>query len=495
MAQDDGSAGGGQEQGIVSIDLGTSSSRVKRILSAQRKLHTKAKEHFVEITPDEHVGANQRLSMRIPTAGKPAGTIISGGKGGPASFDGYAVKTIGHVAMTAEGGVAASSMTLQANGQVMVQSDQASLFLLSTAPATLASTSVTNVAGAGVVIAAGGGAPVKMIPITSGDGKSSGTAPGAGAGVPESVSGASDAAQSTSDKWKGWDDALKSANSARDDLRKTMDPARAAAYVSPVAGTDAKSSLVDANKAGDKSAAAAGGLVMHGEKTVLIGTPGTGSFRAVESLTLSSKTVAMIAETSGELVVGGPYSSTISGTSSWLAKGRVDIVSHEGILHVATRTGEAVQVQGKALAFGEIAPEDPQVITEHVHVRSKTHVGIATDVDPSRGKKDAGIHMDSHAVIEARSASTVTIQAKDSVTLCIGDQEIDLVVDKAGKITVRAKTATLELDQGNGATISHRNTKLITGMQGKVMVGTGPSDKVEVLSGSLSIKSGSIKIG
>lgn len=484
--------------GIVSIDLAGPSRRVSRVQAAQRKLSdflARMNSGNVVPDPDDQTGANQRLSMRIPTAGQPTGTIISAGKGGPASFDGYAVKTIGHVAMTAEGGVAASSMTLQANGQVMVQSDQASLFLLSTAPATLASTSVTNVAGAGVVIAAGGGAPVKMIPITSGEAKSSSTSAGAGAGTPDSVAGASDAAKSTSDKWKSWDDALSSTTRTRDELRRTMDPSRAATFAPPKAQTDAKSSLVDANKAGDKSAAGSGGLVLHGEKTVLVGTPGTGAFRAAEALTISSKTLASIAEQDAEIVVGRNLSSTISGTSSWLAKGRLDVVSHEGILHIATRTGELLEIQGKSLAVGEIAPSDPQLETQHVHVRAKTHVGIATDVDPSRGQKDAGVHIDSHAVIEARSASTVTIQAKDSVTLKIGDAQIDLVVDKQGKIELRAKSATLALGDRDGAELGHRGTKLIKGTSDRVTMGTGPSDKLEIAAGNVALKGGSIKIG
>jgi hypothetical protein len=166
----------------------------------------------------------------------------------------------------------------------MVQSDQGSLFLLSTAPATLASTSVTNVAGAGVVIAAGGGAPVVMVPV---DGSAQEKPD-----VPKSVSSAADAAKTAADAWSSWDDAVSSATSARDDLRRTMDPDRATEYAAPAQGAGAKSVLVDANEQGKKADGGAGGLVLHGEKSVLVGTPGVGAIRAAESLTISTKTAS-----------------------------------------------------------------------------------------------------------------------------------------------------------------------------------------------------------
>lgn len=495
MSDDDRSS---DDEGIVSIDLSVPERRLARVQSTQRQSLSSWLEQMQRNNqvppPDEHVGASQRLTMSIPTSGQPTGTVISAGKGGPSSFDGYAVKTIGHVAMSAEGGVSASTMTLQANGQIMVQSDQASLFLLSTAPATLASSSVTNVAGAGVVIAAGGGAPVAMVPIGTGGGGGGGGGSG-GADTPSSVESAADAASAASDAWGGWDAAISEATDARDALRRTMDPARATAFAAPQAGPDAQSSLVDANQAGATSDAGAGGLVLHGEKSVLVGTPGALSVRAGESLTMSSHTVAMIAEEDAELVAARNWSATVSGNSSVLTKGRVDVVSHEGVLHVASRTGEAVEVQAQAIAVGEIAPSEPQLETRSVHVRAKTHVGLATDVDPSRANADAGIHLDSHSVIEARSASAVTIQAADTVTLRIGDQEIDLVVDKQGKIELRAKSAKLALADRDGIGVEHRGVPLIKGTSSRVTVGTSPSDKLEIASGSVALKGGSIKIG
>ncbi|MBZ0116030.1 MAG: hypothetical protein K8H88_03470, partial [Sandaracinaceae bacterium] len=138
---------------FLSIDMSAQEQRLETVKTAQRngvsQWLSRMQSGNQVPPPDDNVGAHQRLQFRVPTAGKPDGTLISAGRRTEtASFDGYAVKTNANVAVSAEGGVAVSTMTLQSNGQLMVQSDQASLFLLSTAPATLASTSVTNVAGA-----------------------------------------------------------------------------------------------------------------------------------------------------------------------------------------------------------------------------------------------------------------------------------------------------------------------------------------------------------
>lgn len=473
---------------VFSVDVSAQKARLEGVRRSQqqgvRALLSKMSANNRVPPPEDTLGAHQRLQMRVPTAGQEDGTIISAGRRSSASFDGYAVKTNAHVAMSAEGGAAASTMTLQANGQLMVQSDQASLFLLSTAPATLASTSVTNVAGAGVVIAAGGGAPVKMVPVDGGAAEKP--------AVPESAAGAADAAQAAADAWSGWDDAISSATSARDELRRTMDPERATEYAAPAQGEGAKAVLVDANQQGAKSDGGAGGLVLHGEKSVLIGTPGTGAIRAAESLTISTKTLASIAHEDSELVAGRHFAATVAENASLMAGKRVDVVAHEDVLHLASRTGEGVEIEGKALAIGEIAPSQPQVITDEVFVRAKKHVSIGTDKDPERAD---GVHVATHDVIVAKSDATVTVEAADTVTLKIADKEIQLVVDKGGTIQIKTKDALVALGDSNGVGLSHRNKELVRAKSDKVTVGTGPSDKLEIATGAVALKGGSIKIG
>ena len=476
---------------VFSIDVSASKARLEGVRRSQqegvRALLSKMNENNRVPPPEETLGAHQRLQMRVPTAGSEDGTIISAGRRSGASFDGYAVKTNAHVAMSAEGGVAASTMTLQSNGQLMVQSDQASLFLLSTAPATLASTSVTNVAGAGVVIAAGGGAPVVMVPVDGGAADKP--------AVPESASGAASAAQAAADAWSRWDGAVSDATSARDELRRTMDPDRATEYAAPAQGAGAKGVLVDSNKQGEKSDGGAGGLVLHGEKSVLIGTPGTGAIRAAETLTISTRTLASIAHEDSELVAGRHLSATVAENASVMAGKRVDVVAHADVLHLASRTGEGVEIEGKALFVGEITPSDPQVITDNVFVRAKKHVSIGTNKDPDRAESADGVHVATHDVIVAKSDATVTVEAADTITLKIADKEIQLVVDKGGTIQIKTKDAIVALGDSNGVGLSHRNKELVRAKSDKVTVGTGPSDKLEIASGSVALKGGSIKIG
>ncbi|MCC6877344.1 MAG: hypothetical protein IT378_23765 [Sandaracinaceae bacterium] len=469
---------------FLSIDMSAQEQRLETVKTAQRngvsQWLSRMQSGNQVPPPDDNVGAHQRLQFRVPTAGKPDGTLISAGRRTEtASFDGYAVKTNAHVAVSAEGGVAVSTMTLQSNGQLMVQSDQASLFLLSTAPATLASTSVTNVAGAGVVIAAGGGAPVAMVPLG-----------GEGPPTPTSVSGAASAAQAAADAWSSWDDAVASSTSARDDLRAAITPG-AASYTAPAGGATAKAVLVDANKAGEQAAGGAGGLVLHGEESVLIGTPKAGAFRAAETLTLSSKSVTMISHDATEVAAGKGLTATIGDDASLYAGKKMELVAHEGVLELATRTGAKVRVQAKEIVVGETAPSDPQLPTETIKVASTTNVSVTTDRD---AVASAGIHLDSHDRIVARSAKTVTIEAPESITLKIGDQQIDLVVDSEGKIELRAKGAKVSLSDREGVGLTHRS-EIFRGKSDKVTMGTGPSDKIEIASGSVALKGGSIKIG
>jgi hypothetical protein len=476
------------EDELFELDLGPERTRLESI----QRAHREAADQWLARMREQHrvpehaqqTGPNQRLQMRVPTAGQADGTTISAGRRSDRSYDGYAVKTNRHLAMSGEGGVANSTMTLQANGQVIVQSDQASLFLVSTAPATLASTSVTNIAGAGVVIAAGGGAPVAMMPIK-----------GEGPATPESVSGAASAAQGAAEAWSAWDDEVESETRARDDRRSAIDPARAAAYAAPKTAEGAKAVLVDANKAGEKSAGGAGGLVLHGEDNLLIGTPKKAALRAAEALTVSSKTIAQLAHEDAEIATGRDLNATVGRNASVLATGRMDMVASDETLHLASRKGPGVEVQGKALMFGETSPEDPQRATEHVFVRSTAHVSVTTDSDPQREERADGIHLTSHDVIEAKSDTSVTIDAVDSVTLRIGQSEIDIVVDRAGKISLRAKQAEIKIDDRAGITVSHRGTAVMSGSASRVAVGTGPSDKLEISSGSVALKGGTIKIG
>jgi hypothetical protein len=193
--------------------------------------------------------------------------------------------------------------------------------------------------------------------------------------------------------------------------------------------------------------------------------------------------------------MGRHLAATAAENASVMAGKRVDVVAHEDVLHLASRKGAGVEIEGKALAIGELAPSDPQVITDDVFVRAKKHVSIATDKDPDRAESAAGVHVTTHDVMVVKSDKTVTIEAADTITLKIADKEIQLVVDKAGKIQIKTKDALVALADSNGVGLSHKNKELVRAKSDKVTVGTGPSDKLEIASGSVALKGGSIKIG
>lgn len=136
----------------------------------------KAIDQFV-MTPDEPVqvpdpcdaSPAQRLRIHVPNVKTTVslGARADGGAKrevdtGAPNYDGFGVHTKGHVFVNASGGKADSKMSLQANGQILVQSDADSLYLVSSGPNVLATPQVVNLAGGGGInLAAGFGTNVE----------------------------------------------------------------------------------------------------------------------------------------------------------------------------------------------------------------------------------------------------------------------------------------------------------------------------------------------
>lgn len=462
-----------------------SRAALRETLDAERKAYS---QRFIRPEISTETGEHQRFQTRVPTSGDPNGTVVSMGRRADGrNHNGFGLTTIAHVDVCARGGKAESRMTLQANGQLVLQSDMDSAYLLSAGPSVVASSAVTNVLGAaGVVIAAGGALPLAPVAIE-------GESPAA----PQATSEHADAMQAQVDAWKEIDGVLANVISDRDGWQREMSPAQSSelgpAKDEADLGALASETFDGPNALGASVEGAGGALALSGAGGLLVTTPASGAVHAAEWLGLSSTQLALVGT---ELVdvTGARLVSLTSGQDARLyAGGRLDVVAHTSSLHLASRAGEALEAQAKAIRIGATQPDAPQEPTAAVSARSTSHVGVATGEDAA-AEDEAGIHFRSHDVIEGKAKATVLFEAADSLTFKIADQTIQIVVDKGKKVTIAVEDATIELSKSGGVSVKHGG-EVLKGTRDNCFLGPTSASRFEATTSSVAIKGSSIKIG
>lgn len=477
---------------VVPIDLTTHEQRIRATRALlQEKLGSEREAYasrFVRPTISTETGEHQRLQTRVPTRSDPSGTVLSMGRRADGrNHDGFGLTTIAHVDMRASGGKDESRMTLQSSGQLVVQSDMDSTYVIAAGPAVLASSAVTNVLGAaGVVIAAGGAVPLTPLAVE-----------GESPTVPEGASGHADAMQAQVDAWSEIDGALAGAISDRDGWQSDMSPSQSSELRPAKAGADLAQLATDTfkgpNTLGTAVEGEGGALALSGTAGLLVSTPASGSVHADQWLGLSSTKVVIVGT---ELVdvTGSSLVSLTSGENARLfAKSRVDVVAHTQALHLASRAGDALEAQAKAIRIGATHPSSPQEPTAAVVARSTTHVGLATG-DGAAAEDAAGIRLQSHDTIAGKAGTTVLLEAADTLTFKIADQTIEVAVDKSKKVTITIEDTTLELSKSGGLSVKH-GAEVLKGTRNSCFFGPSISNRFEATSSQVAIKGSSIKIG
>jgi hypothetical protein len=209
---------------------------------------------------DRSTASHKRLQIKVPTADSLTGTVVTAGrrkKG--AGYDGFNVRTNRHVAVAASGGKAESTLSLQADGVVHLQSSQDSLVTLSAGPTVVTSSSAVNVlGGGGVVISAGAFATELYAPAYSEQEPP----------VLEPFSKFDGYADALSSAWKSIDDALKETVKARDQLEMSTIPASATIFgpthASMTIAQNASTSTKDNNALGTAAEKTGGPVVILG---------------------------------------------------------------------------------------------------------------------------------------------------------------------------------------------------------------------------------------
>lgn len=480
---------------VPTLDLDAHAGGVRAAQSAQRALADDALDAMKgdlglpEISTT--VGTHQRHQVRVPTREVEDGTVISSGRRQDGrNYDGYGLTTNSHVAVSAEGGKAESTMTLQANGQLLIQSDDDSAYVVSKGPAVLASAAVANVAATGgVVIAAGGSRTVA-------NKKIEGQKPAA----PEALEKHAELMSTAKDDWSTWSGAVGDAVAARDELSDEADPdfkTEWAGNQDEVKSKDlAAAAHGDHNALGDATTSEEGGVAIYGQGGFVVGSPEFGAIHAEKGLSLSSKKPSVTATEHLDLSAAEDAALTAGNHVAIVGAQKVRLIANADDLTIAARTGDKVEVMAKAVHLGELDPDDPQEETETVSVRAKKRVSLATDKDASRDEGDEGIWLETHEVIDGLADSTIQLAAGESVTIKIdGDTEYSIVVDSEGAITVTSDQTTFTISDSDGLIFGDSDDDYLTASSDTVYAGVDSDNCIEISSSEVSIKGSKIELG
>lgn len=480
------------DHAAVPIDLATHEERIRGTRAALReKLDAERHAYASRFTRPEistETGEHQRLQTRVPTRSDPNGTVVSMGRRADGrNHDGFGLTTIAHVDVCANGGKAESRMTLQANGQVVLQSDMDSAYVVAAGPAVLASSAVTNVlGGAGVVIASGAAVPLAPVLVE-------GESPAA----PQATSKHADGMQAQVDAWTDIDGALADAVSSRDGWQSDLAPNQSSELRPAKDAIDLGKLAADTfkgpNALGTAAEGEGGALALTGGGGLLVSTPKGGAVHAAEWLGLSSAKVAVIGTDLCDLTGAGLLSLTSGANARLYAKDRLDVVAHTQPLHIASRTGDALEVQAKAIRVGATQPDAPQEATAAVAVHSTTHIGLATGSD-APAEDAAGIRLQSHDTVEAKARTTVLLEAANSLTFKIADQTIQIAIDKGKAVTITVEDSTIEISKSKGLSVKH-GAEVLKGTRTNCFLGPSSSSRFEATTSAVAIKGSSIKIG
>ncbi|MBX3273669.1 MAG: hypothetical protein KF729_25620 [Sandaracinaceae bacterium] len=323
-------------------------------------------QDFPEVPDACSPGDKQRLRIHVPNikstltmgARAPGGGIRDNDTGAP-NFDGFGVDTVGHVFVNARGGKDDSKMNIQANGQILMQSDQDSLYLVSAAPAVLASTAVTNIAaGGGVNIAAGWGSNVAN---PSCDG-------GTGPGAPEALTSLPGHLDSISSFWGNVDSAMAGAAIAASVLQSRFaNPGSSWLGALFGFGNLSAAACIANNNLGAAKALAGGGVTIHGTQGWVLGTPLYGGAYAALGLTIGSAFPAMMALVDAGIIATRDIGMASGREIGVTARKAVSILGGDKV-EIASRGGGGTAVKGKTIVIGSAAGAGGQVSTDGVGI-------------------------------------------------------------------------------------------------------------------------------
>lgn len=329
------------------------------------------------------VGAKQRLRIRVPDVytQMTLGEAYRDQDGQGFAFPGFGVETDGHVFISAKKDAGSSTATLQAKGDVIIQSEAGKLWAGALGDSNLASTKNTFVmGGTGVVIA--GGAAVTWADNPDSDG----TTPK----PPGWMGGFSAGGSTISQVWSGIDAAvavgtgIKGVVAVKTGRPKGLDFAIAVANLTlGNLGGGIVSGLGAAN------ADPIGGTIIHGTGGVIVGSTHTMGLYSLTGTTIASVLgVCTLAPSVG--VTGFNDATLESGRTVDVKSGGVtNVVAHRDLL-MASRTALA-KLLGATIEIGSKAGSAPQLPTSTLKIATTSSILASSDYVEIEGIAGGGV--------------------------------------------------------------------------------------------------------
>lgn len=425
-------------------------------------------------------GPLRRWRLHVPTPDEGGTSLGLGWKQDGLLYPGFGLQTVGHVVASARGGKTDSTMSLLANGALLVQSDDDGLYLVSKAPSVLASSRVANVLGSGGVVLAGGWpTDVANAPVA---GLAPPVPPTAMAGFPAHM--ASIVAAATE-----WDGKASAAAAARLAVDRGAEPEKSSGWSEALgrAASLVTSACVGNDALGDAGASGGGGVVLHGLGGFALSTPAYGWVHATAGFLLASKAPLVVGLQDAELHAGQNAKVSSGKHASVLAQDSLVLAATDGVSVLASRKS-AVLVRGKYVAVGTFTPEAPQEPTRRTHIRSAHHLSIATN--PEREKKAAGIWIDSHDVLELKAKKQAKIESDEQVWLATDDSIFVVLQQEERRIVLKSDDAQLTLHRATGVTMQQQGGARVIAQRHVVAAGFGSVGRLRIRSnGAVNLES------
>lgn len=437
--------------------------------------------------PDSATGTFRRLRIHVPTPDGIGSSIALGRGVGGLFYDGIGAKTSGHIYLDACGGKPASTMSLLANGRLLIQSDLDSLYLASGGPSALLSSAATNLfGGGGVNIVAGAGQSVTN---TDESRVSSRAGPPSTVGIKAQL----DSIGRVVTMWGAVDGAVAAACLVRAGVEAKMDPKlvgwRAAADFAKTLGNLSALGCVANNALGVAGANALGGVTIHGDAGWLLGTPLYGSAYALAGLTIGSLFPLIIGLKDAEMV-GIHNAKLTSAANAGVLGGKQASVVGGTDTEVAARSA-TLTLLGKDIRIGDEAPAPPQSATQHVRVRATERIALGVGLEKTDGK---GVFVDTPEDVWINGKKTVRVLSDKSVEVKCGKDVRGLFADDAS-IDLSAKQARLLLNGSGGIGIlSYKGKSKVAVDDGSASLVHGSNMLSVSSSGAWTLKGSKFKI-
>lgn len=420
-------------------------------------------------------GAETRLRTYVPTPGPDGTTLVLGEAFPGASYRGLGVVTSGNMVMTATS--AASTLTLSAPSQVLIQSAEANLYAVARKSIVVAGAGDASLLSTkGITIAAGWEKDTWYSGVASKD------------PILESPDSYRKTMADITAKWGDRDGLVALAN-----IGKTVatDACGTKLWEKIYSGMLGVGPAIVDYLAGPQ-------VTIHAPAGYLLGTDQFGAIYAGAGIDMVAAQTSVVGILDAELFAGNNAALTGGRDVSVSALWSAGVISYYKSTEIACRKGD-VEIYGKGIRIGTVtaAPVGTakftranQQPTRAIYVAAVENIVLTTGAD-QRPPPD-GIHLASHQDIEQRAKQAVTVEAGERVEIGLKDQAVSVKLQKGKpQVVLQAGESGISVDEGSvalvgpqpgGLRVRGRGAAEVEVSKSQVTIGFGSNSKKLVIT-------------